>query len=195
MSEEIKKIQDELLQQMFEGNINVEKLMSEYYSRDTNSTFNFMNDFTKLKLKFQNNSTNPDPEYAKKSDSGFDLRANLDSPISLMPLGRALIPTGLFFEIPDGYEIQVRPRSGLAISSGITVLNTPGTVDAGYRGEIKVILINLSDKLFTVNHGDKIAQAVLTNVATSTFTELIKIDKVSQDTERSDGGFGSTGNR
>lgn len=149
----------------------------------------------KVKLKFQNDSTNPDPEYAKKSDSGFDLRAFIDEPIILKPLERTLVPTGLYFEIPEGYEIQVRPRSGLAAKHGITVLNTPGTIDAGYRGELKVILINLSTENFTIESGERIAQAVFTNVANSVLTNLIRIDKVSLDTDRGDGGFGSTGKK
>jgi dUTP pyrophosphatase len=106
---------------------------------------------------------------------------------------RAIIPTGLFFELPNNFEIQVRPRSGLAAKNGVTVLNTPGTVDADYRGEIKIILINLGDEDFVVTHGDRIAQGVLATVTAKNIVKLIKIDEVSTNTERSTGGFGSTG--
>jgi len=147
----------------------------------------------KLKFKFKIESNNPDPEYATVGSSGFDLRANLDSPVRIHPHGVKIIPTGLYFEIPENYEIQVRPRSGLAAKNGVTVLNTPGTVDADYRGEIKVILINHSDEAFIVNHGDRIAQAVIASVIGKNFVNLIKVDNIDENTERGSGGFGSTG--
>jgi dUTP pyrophosphatase len=149
----------------------------------------------KLSLSFKNESTNPDPEYATAGSSGFDLRANLETSITI-PVGqRAIVPTGLFFEIPDNFEIQVRPRSGLAAKNGVTVLNTPGTIDADYRGEIKVILINLGYESFEINHGDRIAQGVLAAVTAKNYVNLIKVNNISEDTERGAGGFGSTGTK
>ena len=147
----------------------------------------------RIKLHFTNKSTNEDPQYATDGSSGFDLRANLEETITI-PVGkRALVPTGLFFEIPDNFEIQVRPRSGLAAKNGVTVLNTPGTVDADYRGEVKVILINLGDEDFIINHGDRIAQAVVAPVTAKNVLNLVKVDNISTDTSRGAGGFGSTG--
>ena len=144
-------------------------------------------------LKIMNTSKNDPPKYQKNGDSGFDLRADLDREITLDPLERKLIPTGLFFEIPVGFEIQVRPRSGLAIKQGLTVLNTPGTVDRDYRGEVKIILINLSDTLATIEPGDRIAQAVLSPVTTNETVKITMVDKINTDTDRGSGGFGSTG--
>jgi dUTP pyrophosphatase len=149
---------------------------------------------TKIKINFVNKSTNQDPEYATSGSSGFDLRANLDEPMTLNPHGGfAMVPTGLFFEIPDNFEIQVRPRSGLAAKNQVTVLNSPGTVDSDYRGEIKVILINHGSSEFVVNHGDRIAQAVVSFVYAKNNITLNKIKEINNDTERGDGGFGSTG--
>ena len=147
----------------------------------------------KISLSFKNESTNPDPEYATAGSSGFDLRANLEQEVIMYPNEIAMIPTGLFFEIPDNFEIQVRPRSGLAAKHGVTVLNTPGTIDADYRGEIKVILINHGHDVFTIEHGDRIAQAVVASVISKNIVKLKKVDDISEDTERSSGGFGSTG--
>ena len=150
-------------------------------------------DFFKIKLGFTNKSTNPDPEYATSGSSGFDFRANLTEPMVLKSGKRAMIPTGLFFELPENFEIQVRPRSGLAAKNGVTVLNTPGTVDADYRGEIKIILINLGEEDFVINHGDRIAQGVFASVTAKNIVNFAKLDEVSQNTERASGGFGSTG--
>jgi dUTP pyrophosphatase len=136
-----------------------------------------------------NRSKNPLPSYATGGASGMDLRANLDQNITLPPLGRMLVPTGLFVDIPVGYEGQVRPRSGLAIKQGITCLNTPGTIDADYRGEIKVILINLSNEPQVICHGDRIAQMVIARVV---HAELMEVEILSE-TSRGDGGFGHTG--
>lgn len=147
------------------------------------------------KLKFVNKSTNPDPEYATAGSSGFDLRANLESPMTLPAGNKTIVPTGLFFEIPDNFEIQIRPRSGLAAKNGVTVLNSPGTIDADYRGEIKVILINHGHEPFQINNGDRIAQAVLSSVIGKNFIKLIKIDEISTNTDRGAGGFGSTGSK
>lgn len=145
-----------------------------------------------VELGFINTSTNQDPTYVYDGDSGFDLRANLSEPITLGPLERFLVPTGLSFQIPVGYEIQVRPRSGLAAKQGLSVLNTPGTVDQGYTGEVKVILVNLSNEKQIINHGDRIAQAVLCPVLTKRTTTLISVNQLTK-TDRGDGGFGSTG--
>jgi len=146
----------------------------------------------KPRVKYVNTSTNPDLEYKYLDDSGIDLRADLENPIKIKSLERVLVPTGISFELPESYEIQVRPRSGLAIKNGITVLNTPGTVDRGYSGEIKVILINLSKDTFTINHGDRIAQAVVSSVISGRWCNLIKTNMLEK-TDRGDGGFGSTG--
>ncbi len=144
-----------------------------------------------LKVKIVNKSDNPLPQYATELSAGMDLRANLTEPLTLAPMERALVPTGLFIELPQGYEAQVRPRSGLAIKHGITVLNAPGTIDADYRGEIMVILINLSNEPFTIHHGDRIAQMVIASHET---VELIEVQELS-DTTRGSGGFGHTGKR
>jgi dUTP pyrophosphatase len=151
-------------------------------------------DSYKIKFKFKNESNNPNPEYATAGSSGFDLRANLESPITLSPQGGfAIVPTGLYFEIPENYEIQVRSRSGLAAKNQVAVLNSPGTVDADYRGEVKVILINHGLNEFTINHGDRIAQAVIASVIGKNFVKLIKVNNIDENTERGSGGFGSTG--
>ena len=142
-----------------------------------------------MTVKVVNTSGNPLPEYATPLSAGVDLRAALDAPVVLAPLGRALIPTGLYMQIPAGYEGQVRPRSGLAAKRGVTVLNTPGTVDADYRGEIKVILVNLSDTPFTIEPGECIAQMVFARHEQACFEEVDTLEE----TERGAGGFGSTG--
>ena len=142
-----------------------------------------------MKINIQNSSKNPLPAYETKASAGMDLRADLSEDIVLKPLERTLIPTGLRIELPIGYEAQVRPRSGLSAKHGITVLNSPGTIDADYRGEIKVILINLSNEDFTIKHGERIAQMVIAKHEIALFTE---VSEVSQ-TERGEGGFGHTG--
>lgn len=144
-----------------------------------------------MTVKVVNKGNNPLPEYATLSSAGLDVRANNAEPIVIPPLGRALVPTGLFIEIPEGYEVQVRPRSGLALKKGITVLNSPGTIDADYRGEINVILVNLSSEPFTVEAGERIAQLVL---ASYSRIEWEEVDALSE-TSRGTGGFGSTGVR
>ena len=141
-------------------------------------------------IKVVNKSKYNLPTYAKDLDSGMDVRANIEDPIILKPLERALVPTGLFFELPDNLEIQVRPRSGLAIKEGITVLNTPGTVDAGYRNEVKVILINLSNQEVTIEPGERIAQIVLSKIYRDTLEEVLYID---ENTDRGLLGFGKSG--
>ena len=143
-----------------------------------------------MTVKIVNKSDNNLPAYETASSAGMDLRAYLpEGPITLKPMQRMLIPTGLFMEIPEGYEGQVRPRSGLAIKSGITVLNTPGTIDADYRGEVKIILINLSDSDFVINSGERVAQIVF---AKCEQMEVVNVETLS-DTERGAGGFGHTG--
>ena len=142
-----------------------------------------------IEVKVVNNGHQPLPAYATPQSAGMDLRANLDAPITLRPLERRLIPTGLHIALPAGYEAQVRPRSGLALKKGITVLNTPGTIDADYRGEIGVILINLSQEDFIVNDGERIAQMV---IARHEQGDLVVVEELDQ-TERGEGGYGHTG--
>jgi len=150
-------------------------------------------DYLKINLGFVNKSNNQDPDYATDGSSGFDLRAFVYHPTVIRSGERAIIPTGLFFEIPENFELTIRPRSGMAAKNGVTVLNTPGTIDADYRGEVKVILINHSDEDFFIQNGDRIAQAVLSPVFSKNFVKLHKLDGVSEDTERGAGGFGHTG--
>ncbi len=147
-----------------------------------------MSDFP-VQVKIINQSNNPEPEYATKGSSGMDIRANLEQPLQIQPMERLMVPTGLFVEIPQGYEIQIRPRSGMAIKQGITCLNTPGTIDADYRGEIKVILINLSAESQVIQPGDRIAQMVFQSVQEIAWESVDVLDV----TERGDGGFGHTG--
>jgi len=144
-----------------------------------------------MKIKIVNHSKHSLPNYETKASAGVDLKANLDESIILKPFERILVPTGLFVEIPVGYEAQVRPRSGLAIKKGITVLNSPGTIDADYRGEIKVILINLSQENFTINDGDRIAQMI---IASHEQAEWVAVEELVE-TERGAGGFGHTGHK
>ncbi|WP_407523115.1 dUTP diphosphatase [Lacibacter sp. MH-610] len=142
-----------------------------------------------MKIRIINHSNNPLPEYATTGSSGMDIRAFLQVPVELKPMERTLIPTGLFLEIPQGYEAQIRPRSGLAIKQGITCLNTPGTIDADYRGEVKIILINLSTETQVVQSGERIAQMVFQKVEQVSWEPVEQL----QDSGRSTGGFGSTG--
>jgi dUTP pyrophosphatase len=144
-----------------------------------------------MKVKIVNRSAFDTPFYATESSAGMDIKANIDEPITLQPLQRAMVPTGLYIALPEGTEAQIRPRSGLAAKHGITVLNTPGTIDADYRGEIKVILVNLSNDPFVINPGERIAQMVVARY------EHVEWDAVEvlDDTERGEGGFGSTGTK
>ncbi len=142
-----------------------------------------------MKVKIINRSKHALPEYATEQSAGVDLRANIDNPVVIAPLGRALIPTGLYMALPEGWEAQVRPRSGLAIKKGVTVLNTPGTIDADYRGEVGVILVNLSGEDFVVQDGDRIAQMIFNQYGKADFVEVDTLDE----TERGAGGFGHTG--
>lgn len=144
-----------------------------------------------MKVKIVNKSKHSLPSYETQASAGMDLRANLDEPVVLKPLERELIPTGLYIELPVGYEAQIRPRSGLAIKKGITLLNTPGTVDADYRGEIKIILANISNEEFVVNDGERIAQMVINQHERAAWVEVKEL----LETERGAGGFGSTGTK
>ena len=142
-----------------------------------------------MKVKIVNISTNSLPEYSTEHAAGMDLRANLPEAVTLEPLERKLIPTGLFIELPVGYEAQIRPRSGLALKKGITVLNSPGTIDADYRGEVMVILINLSSEKFVIQHGERIAQMIVAAHQTVNWEEV----EILEETTRGEGGFGHTG--
>jgi dUTP pyrophosphatase len=144
-----------------------------------------------MKIKIVNKSMHPLPAYATPGSAGLDLRAYVDQPIVLQPLQRFLVPTGLYIALPIGYEAQVRPRSGLALKQGITCLNSPGTVDADYRGELKVLLINLSGETQTIQNGDRIAQMVIQQVTQIEW----EVMEVLEETERGEGGFGSTGKK
>ena len=142
-----------------------------------------------MKVRIVNKSAYPTPAYATEKSAGMDLKADIQEPVVLNPLERALMPTGLYLALPDGTEAQVRPRSGLAAKFGISVLNAPGTIDADYRGEVKVILVNLSNEPFTVNPGERIAQLVVARYEKVEWDEVEVLDE----TERGEGGFGSTG--
>ena len=142
-----------------------------------------------LEIKVVNKGHQPLPQYATEQSAGMDLRANLDAPVELKPMERRLIPTGLHISLPKGYEAQVRPRSGLALKKGVTVLNTPGTIDADYRGEIGVVLINLSQEAFIVEDGERIAQMVIARHEQGVFETVDVLDE----TERGAGGYGHTG--
>jgi dUTP pyrophosphatase len=142
-----------------------------------------------MNIKIINRSANPMPEYATPGSSGFDLRASLQTPVSLAPLQRELIPTGLFMEIPEGYEGQVRPRSGLAYKQGITCLNTPGTIDSDYRGEVKVLLVNFSNEICVIENNERIAQMVIAKVERA---GLVNAEELSVSV-RGEGGFGHSG--
>lgn len=144
-----------------------------------------------MKIKIINKSRHPLPSYSTKHSAGMDLRANLDLSVTIKPLERTIIPTGLFLELPEGHEAQIRPRSGLAAKHGISVLNSPGTIDADYRGEVKVILVNLSNEEFLINDGERIAQMV---IASHEQAEWLEVSELIE-TERGEGGFGSTGKK
>lgn len=179
----LKQLEKNLMNLDVEGfnNINIDEL-------DRTFLDNFRQ---KVKLKYRLDSENPEPMYAYETDSGFDLRAN--ETVTLSPFGRALIPTGLYLDVPERCEIQVRPKSGLAIKRGLSVLNTPGTVDYGYTGEIKVIVFNFNDTEQIIYKGDKIAQAVVCPVIQGKEIELIRVNEIDEK-DRNENGFGSTGN-
>ncbi len=167
------------------------------FDREFGSGFGRINPSTtdyRLPVKLINKSTNENPEYTTNGASGFDFRANLPDGDIVLKVGKIeIIPTGLFFELMENFEIQVRPRSGLAAKHGITVLNSPGTIDADYRGESKIILINLGDKDFEIKHGDRIAQGIVASVTAKNSIRFEIVDTLSDNTERGSNGFGSTG--
>ena len=144
-----------------------------------------------MEIKIVNLSKHPLPEYKTKASAGMDIRANLEEIVTLKPLERKLIPTGLFIELPEGYEAQIRPRSGLALNEGLGLLNSPGTLDADYRGELGVIVVNLSNNMITIEDGERICQMVINKVEQA---EWIEVNELS-DSERGDGGFGHTGKK
>ena len=144
-----------------------------------------------MKIQVVNQSKHPLPEYATELSAGLDLRANIDEPIELKPLERTLVSTGLFIALPKGYEAQIRPRSGLAFKNGVTVLNSPGTIDADYRGELKVLLVNLSNTSFIINDGERVAQMVIAKHEQINWEQTTSLD----DTDRGAGGFGHTGTK
>ena len=168
--------------------------LKKIYNLDENDveTPTYTEMLNKTTTKFINNSNNEDPTYAKEGDSGFDLRAFIDEPVTLKPLDRKLIPTGLKFELSPNTELQVRPRSGMALKHGISVLNTPGTVDEGYRGDVGIIAVNLSNEDYTIQPGERIAQAVIMNVVGHRLSNLEKVENLTE-TERGDTGYGSSG--
>lgn len=179
-----------------DSSYSIDDFNSEFlFSASTSSTLVFSQ--PKYELNFVNKSDNPNPEYATNGSSGFDLRANLADGVitgTIIPSGEVrVIPTGLYFDIPENYEIQIRPRSGLAAKHSVTVLNTPGTIDSDYTGEIKVILINHGKEDFTILHGDRIAQGVLVSVLGNNFVRLNNVSVLNKTSERGSGGFGSTG--
>ena len=155
-------------------------------------SYNTLKEGFNVVTHFVNDSENEDPFYSNSGDSGFDLRANISEPVIIKPLERKLIQTGLKFQLSENTELQVRPRSGMALKHGITVLNTPGTVDEGYRGEVGIIVINLSNEKYTIQPGERIAQGVIMNVIGQGMSKLVNTNKLNK-TERGEGGFGSTG--
>jgi dUTP pyrophosphatase len=149
------------------------------------------NEISKINISFVNESENQDPDWETSGSAGFDLRSSENG--SIKPNEFKVVPTGLFFDLPENFEMQIRPRSGLAAKHGVTVLNSPGTIDSDYTGEIKVILINHGQKTFDIASGDRIAQAVIATVTAKNIIQLTKVDSIDKDTERGTGGFGSTG--
>ncbi len=148
-------------------------------------------DFKFMKIKIVNRSKHALPEYKTKASAGMDIRANLDETVTLRPLERKLIPTGLYIELPVGYEAQIRPRSGLALNEGLGILNSPGTIDADYRGEIGIIVVNLSNNLIAIEDGERVCQMVIQKVEQAEWIELKELS----DSERGEGGFGHTGKK
>ena len=175
----------------------IKKFVSQSADKLTNEEINDITDYLisikggNVKIKVVNKGSQPLPKYETANSAGMDLRANIEDGIVIRPLDRALIPTGLYIALPEGYEAQIRPRSGLALKKGITCLNTPGTIDADYRGEIGVILANISNEDFVVNPGDRIAQMIINKVE---HAELELVEELDE-TERGEGGFGHTGNK
>lgn len=163
------------------------------FSNVSHTAQNYKLESYKIDVNFINKSNNKNPEYAHDGDSGFDIRANLESSIIIKPGKRHLIPTGLYFELPPNVELQVRSRSGLALKNGVAVLNSPGTVDNCYRGEVGVILINHGEEDFEVKHGDRIAQGVLAYVSAKNIMNLKEVKEINDNTSRGSNGYGSSG--
>lgn len=185
-----------LMDQMRDKLIAVTDLDNPYSHNDFLLEFNKKNVdnvINRINFNFINKSNNPDPEYATIGASAFDLRANIESSVVLGAGESVMIPTGLYFQLPTNFEIQIRPRSGLAFKHNITVLNSPGTIDADYRGEIGVILINHGKRDFVIENGERIAQAVIATVMGKTIVNLNRVESIDNNTERGDSGFGSTG--
>lgn len=180
-----------------EDQYSYDEFMNEYsdmtdiqYQTEGIHNSNLENFDFKIEVNYVNKSNNPNPEYATPGSAGFDLRSNVN--VTIQPGEYDKVPTGLFFELPDNFEMQVRPRSGLAAKHGVTVLNSPGTIDSDYRGEIIVILINHGKEPFKIEIGDRIAQGVITQTSTN-YIKLNSVSEISENTERNSGGFGSTG--
>jgi dUTP pyrophosphatase len=198
MSEKLNRVMDNIkkLKSVQSKVSNFNKSDSQFNVDDLISNMDELDDILlnqsagKLKLEYTNESNNKEPEYAYESDSGFDLRSTED--LWIQSNDRKLIPTGLRFDIPDGYEIQVRSKSGLALKQGLMVLNSPGTVDSGYQGEVKVIMFNTTNERIKIEKGQKIAQAVLCPVVNGKWVNLIKVEEIGEK-DRNDKGFGSTG--
>jgi dUTP pyrophosphatase len=198
MSEKLNRVMDNIkkLKSVQTKISNFNKSDSQFNVDDLISNMDELDDILlnqsagKLKLEYTNESNNKEPEYAYESDSGFDLRSTED--LWIQANDRKLIPTGLRFDIPDGYEIQVRSKSGLALKQGLMVLNSPGTVDSGYQGEVKVIIFNTTNERIKIEKGQKIAQAVLCPVVNGKWVNLIKVEEIGEK-DRNDKGFGSTG--
>ena len=198
MSEKLNRVMDNIkkLKSVQSKVSNFNKSDSQFNVDDLISNMDELDDILlnqsagKLKLEYTNESNNKEPEYAYESDSGFDLRSTED--LWIQANDRKLIPTGLRFDIPDGYEIQVRSKSGLALKQGLMVLNSPGTVDSGYQGEVKVIIFNTTNERIKIEKGQKIAQAVLCPVVNGKWVNLIKVEEIGEK-DRNDKGFGSTG--
>ena len=198
MSEKLNRVMDNIkkLKSVQSKVSNFNKSDSQFNVDDLISNMDELDDILlnqsagKLKLEYTNESNNGEPEYAYESDSGFDLRSTED--LWIQSNDRKLIPTGLRFDIPDGYEIQVRSKSGLALKQGLMVLNSPGTVDSGYQGEVKVIMFNTTNERIKIEKGQKIAQAVLCPVVNGKWVNLIKVEEIGEK-DRNDKGFGSTG--
>lgn len=194
MNYDLKNMRDKFFEALSPSSkYSIEDFNNEY--DNVNHTLTPASDYM-LSVKFMNKSNNQDPEYQSDGAAGFDFRADLEHPIEIPGKNSnnniVIVPTGLYFELPSNMELQVRPRSGLAAKHGITVLNSPGTVDCDYRGEVKIILINHSPINFTINPGDRIAQGVINSVMTRELLNLKKVNELNK-TERNEGGFGSTG--
>lgn len=188
---------DKIREKLFEAlDLNNSYTLDDFnkeFSNVSHTAQNYKLESYKIDVNFINKSNNPNPEYAHEGDSGFDIRANLESSIIIKAGKRHLIPTGLYFELPPNVELQVRSRSGLALKNGVAVLNSPGTVDNCYRGEVGVILINHGEEDFEVKHGDRIAQGVLAYVSAKNIMNLKEVKEINDNTSRGSNGYGSSG--